>query len=310
LAPVSPIIEACNISKWYRQVIALNDVSVCVPGGIVGLLGPNGAGKTTFMRIVSGAIKPSRGTVKVLGEPIWNNHAMNRRIGYCADVDEFYEYMKAGEFLTYMVRLHGYDAAAAGKMALAALEMVKLADRKDSKIYGFSKGMRQRLKFAQALAHSPDLLLLDEPLVGTDPIVRRELISLIKDLARRGKSVIVSSHVLHEVEALTEFIVLIHRGRVRAEGNMHEIRTLIDRHPHSVRIETPQAREFGSALSLHKEVEAVTFDRSGAAFTVHTPAPDRFYAMLPSLAVTHKVSILGVTSPDDNLEAIFRYLVE
>jgi ABC-2 type transport system ATP-binding protein len=292
LAPVSPIIEACNISKWYRQVIALNDVSVCVPGGIVGLLGPNGAGKTTFMRIVSGAIKPSRGTVKVLGEPIWNNHAMNRRIGYCADVDEFYEYMKAGEFLTYMVRLHGYDAAAAGKMALA------------------SKGMRQRLKFAQALAHSPDLLLLDEPLVGTDPIVRRELISLIKDLARRGKSVIVSSHVLHEVEALTEFIVLIHRGRVRAEGNMHEIRTLIDRHPHSVRIETPQAREFGSALSLHKEVEAVTFDRSGAAFTVHTPAPDRFYAMLPSLAVTHKVSILGVTSPDDNLEAIFRYLVE
>ncbi len=185
------LIAADHLSKWYGQVIGLNDVSVSVPPGITGLLGPNGAGKSTFMKLVTGQLKPSKGSITVLGEPIWNNPALYFRIGFCPEQDAFYERMTGLEWVTALVRLNGVDEQEAGRLARRALEAVELVDAANKKIGAYSKGMRQRVKMAQALAHDPELLILDEPLSGMDPLARRRTIRLIKDWARAGKSVLV-----------------------------------------------------------------------------------------------------------------------
>ena len=194
---MTSIIAADHLSKWYGQVIGLNDVSVAVPTGITGLLGPNGAGKSTFMKLITGQLKPSKGSIAVLGAPIWGNPALYHRIGFCPEQDSFYERMTGQEWVTALVRLNGVGDAEATAMAARAIEMVELTDAAGKKIGAYSKGMRQRIKMAQALAHDPELLILDEPLSGMDPLARRRTIRMIKDWGRAGKSVLVSSHILH-----------------------------------------------------------------------------------------------------------------
>src|SRR5262245_53930733 len=191
----SSIVAAEHLSKWYGQVIGLNDVTLAVPPGITGLLGPNGAGKSTFMKLITGQLKPSKGSITVLGEPIWANPALYFRIGFCPEQDAFYERMTGLEWVTALVRLNGLSDTEATETARRALELVELLDAADKKIGAYSKGMRQRVKMAQALAHEPQLLILDEPLSGMDPIMRRKTIRMIKDWGRAGKSIIVSSHI-------------------------------------------------------------------------------------------------------------------
>jgi len=219
---VDAVVSSEHLSKWYGQVIGLNDVTVAVPSGITGLLGPNGAGKSTFMKLITGQLKPSKGGVTVLGEPIWGNPSAYFRIGFCPEQDRFYERMTGREWVTALVGLNGITDAAAKDMAARALETVGLTDVADKKIAAYSKGMRQRVKLAQALAHDPELLILDEPLSGMDPLVRRKTIRMIKDWGRAGKSIIVSSHILHEIESMTSNILLINQGRILAEGNVHQ----------------------------------------------------------------------------------------
>src|SRR5204862_2076533 len=243
------IITTDHVSKWYGQVIGLNDVTLTVPPGITGLLGPNGAGKSTFMKLMTGQLKPSKGTMTVLGEQIWGNPALYFRIGLCPEQDAFYERMTGMEWLTALVRLNGLTQEAAAAASRRALESVDLLDAADKKIGAYSKGMRQRVKLAQAIVHDPELLILDEPLSGMDPLARRRTIRLIRDWARAGKSIIVSSHILHEIESMTANILLINNGRILAEGDVPHIRDLIDEHPHSVYVrgENPRAlaRDFG-----------------------------------------------------------------
>ena len=238
----APIIAAEHLSKWYGQVIGLNDVTLTLAPGITGLLGPNGAGKSTFMKLMTGQLRPSAGSIRVLDEPIWQNPALYARIGFCPEQDAFYDRMTGMEWLVALIRLSGTDEAEADALARRALDTVDLTDAKDKKIGAYSKGMRQRVKLAQAVAHDPDLLILDEPLAGTDPIARRKTIRLIKEWGRAGKSIIVSSHVLHEIEAMTADILLINQGRILAEGNVHQIRELIDEHPHTVSIKADEPR--------------------------------------------------------------------
>jgi ABC-2 type transport system ATP-binding protein len=303
------IVAVEHVSKWYGQVIGLNDVSLTVPPGITGLLGPNGAGKSTFMKLITGQLQPSKGSILVLGEPIWGNPDIYFRIGFCPEQDAFYERMTGLEWVTALVRLNGLSDAAAVEAARRGLEMVDLADAANKKIGAYSKGMRQRVKLAQALAHDPELLILDEPLSGMDPIGRRRTIKLIREWGRSGRSVIVSSHILHEIESMTSNILLINQGRILAEGDVHQIRDLIDEHPHTVYIKAEQpralAREFLSAdhvLSLRFEDNAVI---------VQTGRPDAFYARLTALAASNDLgAIHEVTSPDDNLQAVFQYLVK
>ncbi len=300
---------ADHLSKWYGQVIGLNDVSVAVPPGITGLLGPNGAGKSTFMKLITGQLKPSKGNVTVLGEPIWRNPKLYNRIGFCPEQDAFYDRMTGREWVTALVRLNGVTETEASAMAARAIEDVELTDAADKKIGAYSKGMRQRIKMAQALAHDPELLILDEPLSGMDPIARRKAIRMIKDWGRAGKGVIVSSHILHEIESMTANILLINQGRILAEGNVHQIRDLIDEHPHTVHIRADQTRALAREFLGHDDVLSLKFEEG--AVVVQTGRPDAFYARLTDLAASGAHgAIHEVTSPDDNLQAVFQYLVK
>jgi ABC-2 type transport system ATP-binding protein len=303
------IVAAEHLSKWYGQVIGLNDVSLTVPPGITGLLGPNGAGKSTFMKLITGQLKPSKGDITVLGEPIWGNPALYFRIGFCPEQDAFYERMTGLEWVTALVRLNGVGDKQAADMAHHALEIVDLLDAANKKIGAYSKGMRQRVKLAQAIAHEPDLLILDEPLAGMDPIARRKTIRMIKEWGRAGKSIIVSSHILHEIESMTANILLINQGRILAEGNVHQIRDLIDEHPHTVYIKAEQTRALARQFLAHDDVLSLKFEDQ--AVVVQTAKPDVFYARLTELAASGELgTIHEVTSPDDNLQAVFEYLVK
>ena len=308
-APGGALVEAEHLSKWYGQVIGLNDVTVSVPPGITGLLGPNGAGKSTFMKLITGQLKPSKGTVKVLGEPIWGNPHLYFQIGFCPEQDAFYDRMTGLEWVSALVRLNGYNEAQALAAARDALENVDLMSAADKKIGAYSKGMRQRVKLAQALVHDPELLILDEPLTGMDPIMRRKTIRLIKDWARAGKSILVSSHILHEIEAMTSNILLISNGRILAEGNVHQIRELIDEHPHTVYIRAADPRALARRFLADDDVLSLKFEEG--ALVVQTGKPDVFYARLTALAASGEAGdVHEVASPDDNLAAVFQYLVK
>jgi ABC-2 type transport system ATP-binding protein len=304
------VIATERLSKWYGQVSGLNDVTVAVPAGITGLLGPNGAGKSTFMKLVTGQLKPSKGQVRVLGEPIWGNPKLVLRIGFCPEQDAFYERMTGLEWVTALVRLSGFPPADAAAAATRALEAVDLLDQGGKKIGAYSKGMRQRVKLAQAIAGEPELLILDEPLNGMDPIMRRRTIHLIREWAQAGRSVLVSSHVLHEIESLTSNVLVINNGRIIAEGNVHQIRELIDEHPHTVFIRVEEPRALARDLLAEDGVVSLRFEPG--ALVVETSRPDAFYARLTEMAARGGAAgaIEEVTSPDDNLQAVFTYLVK
>ncbi len=298
-----------HLSKWYGQVIGLNDVTVNVPTGITGLLGPNGAGKSTFMKLITGQLKPSKGTVAVFGEPIWGNPALYFRIGFCPEQDAFYDRMTGLEWVSALVRLNGYSDADARKAAMRAIETVDLVEAADRKIGAYSKGMRQRIKLAQALVHDPELLILDEPLAGMDPIGRRKTMRMIREWARQGKSILVSSHILHEIESMTANILLINNGRILAEGNVHQIRELIDTHPHTVYIRAEDPRALAREFLGHADVISLRFEPR--AVVVETGQPDAFYGRLTELVAMGACGpVEEVTSPDDNLQAVFKYLVK
>jgi ABC-2 type transport system ATP-binding protein len=299
-----------HLSKWYGQVIGLNDVTLTIGRGVTGLLGPNGAGKSTLLKLLTGQLKPSKGSVRILGEPVWGNAAIYLRMGVCPEQDAFYDRMTGHEWVTSLLRLQGLGEREATDTAFSALEQVDLNDAANKRIGAYSKGMRQRVKLAQAIAHSPELLILDEPLSGMDPLARRKTIRLLRNWAAEGRNVIVSSHILHEVEALTSDILLMHHGRVLAEGNVHQIRDLIDEHPHTVCMRTNQPRALARHLVDNEDVLSVRFDED--AVLIQTAKPDAFYARLTEMAASGNGSadIYEVTSPDDNLQAVFDYLVK
>ena len=309
LGATTPLVHADAVSKWYGQVSGLNNVTVSIPQGITGLLGPNGAGKSTFMKLMTGQLKPSQGVIRVLGEPIWGNPAVYDRIGFCPEQDAFYDRMTGLEWITALVRLNGYSDADADAAAKRALDKVDLLDAAGKKIGAYSKGMRQRVKLAQALVHDPELLILDEPLTGMDPIMRRKTIRLIKDWNRAGKHIIVSSHILHEIEAMTSNILLINNGRILAEGNVHQIRDLIDEHPHTVYIRAADPRALARRFLADDDVLSLKFEEG--AIIVQTAKPDVFYTRLTVLAASGEAgAVEEVASPDDNLAAVFQYLVK
>jgi ABC-2 type transport system ATP-binding protein len=305
----APILQAEHLSKWYGQVIGLNDVSVSVPPGITGLLGPNGAGKSTFMKLITGQLRPSKGSVHVLGEPIWGHQELFFRIGFCPEQDAFYDRMTGLDWVTALVRLNGLDDGAARAAAERALAAVDLTDAAHKRIGAYSKGMRQRVKLAQALVHDPELLILDEPLSGMDPLGRRKTIRMIRDWAKQGKSILVSSHILHEIETMTANILLINNGRILAEGNVHQIRDLIDTHPHTVYIRADEPRRLAREFLARADVISLRFEPG--AVVVETGKPDEFYTSLTELVAAGQVgTVEEVTSPDDNLQAVFKYLVK
>ncbi|MDX2037334.1 MAG: ABC transporter ATP-binding protein [Isosphaeraceae bacterium] len=306
---MSPIIEFRSASKWYGNVIGLNNVTLRIDRGVTGLLGPNGAGKSTLLQLATGQLRPSQGEVIVLGRHAWNNPGLNREIGLCPEQDAFYEWMSGRRFVELCARLAGMSPRTARAAAEHALSLVDMLPNADRAVRGYSKGMRQRTKIAQSLVHDPELLFLDEPLTGTDPVARRELIDVIHRIGDSGKSVIVSSHVLHEVEAVTRRIVMLNRGRLIAEGDIRQIRDLIDTHPHRIVLKSSSPRELAARLVRRADVVGVDLRAKDGAILVETLAPDAFYGTLSEIALDRDTPIDEVYSDDDNLESVFKYLV-
>jgi ABC-2 type transport system ATP-binding protein len=305
------MIRVTGASRWYGQVIGINDVTCEIGGGITALLGQNGAGKSTLIKLVTGQLKPTTGGIAVFDESPFANESVHRRMGYCPETDTFYEDMTGREFVTLMARLSGLPNTGVSERVSLVLEDVGMTERADTRIAGYSKGMRQRIKLAQALAHQPSILVLDEPLNGLDPLGRRHVVDLLKRLAESGVSILISSHILHEVEQMTQNILLLHRGRLLARGDIKEIRSLIDRHPHRVKVRMKNPRSIGPKLLSLASVLSLQYDRDDPhALELETIDPDSFYSAFAEAALESQSEIERFESPDNNLEAVFGYLVK
>ncbi|MGO8672809.1 MAG: ABC transporter ATP-binding protein [Capsulimonadaceae bacterium] len=298
-------------SRWYGQVLGLYDVSCAIGPGITALLGSNGAGKSTMLKLITGQLRPTRGRVTVLGEMPFANPNVYKRLGYCPEIENCYDELTGLEFVTFLGGMSGLNGAILKERVGAAIDRAGMTANAGRKIGGYSKGMRQRIKLAQCIVHDPDILILDEPLNGLDPLGRREMSQLLTQFAGAGKCIVVSSHILHEVEQLTRNILLIHTGRLVAQGDIYHIRGLIDAHPHRIAITSAQARAIAKGLLDLPFVLSVRFDSTNDRFVeVETRAPGLFYAQFPDIVLQHGFVIDRFDSPDNNLEAVFRYLVQ
>ena len=303
---MTAVVRADKLSKWYGHVLGVSEVTWTCTGGIVGLLGPNGAGKSTLIKMLAGLLQPSRGVLEVLGGSPWSSTDVRRRIGYSPEHDATWDELTAGELVTAMARLAGVPASKAKRAAADALEAMGMTQAARRPVREFSKGMRQRTKLATAIAHDPDFLLLDEPLTGVDPVARADILARIRALGAAGKTVLVSSHVLYEIEALTTDILVIYRGQVLAEGDVQGIRRLIDQHPHRIRVECDRPHDLARPLSGAEHIAKLTFERG--ALVVETRDPDRCYDEIAAAVLAASVDVRALTSPDNNLGAVFDYL--
>jgi ABC-2 type transport system ATP-binding protein len=299
-------IQLRGASKYYGEVLGIADITLAIHGGIVGLLGPNGAGKSTLMKLVAGLLRPSRGEATIFGASAWEDLGARRRVGYCPEHEGTYEELTGLELVSVLAELAGLSRRDAARRAREELVGLGLEDAMRRRVGGYSKGMRQRAKLAQALAHDPDVLLLDEPLTGCDPLARGRIVERIRALGAAGKTILISSHVLHEIEALTRQIVLIYRGQVLAEGDVYRLRELIDEHPHRIRVECDRPRELARALIDKPHVSRI--ELRGDSVELETAAPDSLYDEIPLAARELGVTIASLTSPDNNLGAVFEYL--
>jgi ABC-2 type transport system ATP-binding protein len=296
-----------KVSKWYGPVIGINQVTLELRPGITGLVGANGSGKSTLLRLASGQIRPDLGLVQVAGNNAWTSEA-KRHIGYCPELDTFYEEMTGRRFVVTMARMCGYTEAAALRRTEEVLELVGMSDRADACIRGFSKGMRQRIKLAQALIHDPELLLLDEPLSGIDPIGRRESLELFRELARRGKCLLVSSHELEELEKLTDHVAIMARGRIAAVGTLTQIRDVLDDHPLSIRISCDQNRRLAAALLDFPDIVGVEM-QNGAGLVVRARNPRRFFQQFSAMVLEESFDVRHLETLDDSTHAVLGYLL-
>ncbi|NOZ87143.1 MAG: ABC transporter ATP-binding protein [Deltaproteobacteria bacterium] len=303
-----PFLHIESMSKWYGQVIALNDIDFESDVPILGLLGPNGAGKSSLLKLLVGLSRPSRGKVEVFGLQPWQNHDLLAGLGYTPEHHKLYDRLTPIQFVSLLLQLSGYLSETAYDMAARAIEQLALGEKKDAPIHTLSHGMRQRVKLAQAIAHHPSWLVLDEPLTGMDPLGRNMTIEMVRRMAAEGTRVIVSSHVLHELEALTSDILLLNRGRLLAQGSVAEIRELIDEHPHRILIKSENIRSLGRELAGYDYVKRIEFEPGH--LVVETDRPDDFYTMIGELAAGDDFIVHSMISLDDNLEAVFRYLVK
>ncbi len=302
-----PSVAVEHVSKWYGDVVAVSDVSFGVAPGVTGLLGPNGAGKSTILKVIAGLLAPSAGSVRIFGQPVRGRPAAYRRLGLVPEQEQLYPHLSAREFVrlnAILQKVPNPDAAA--DRAIATVDMQEAADRR---LGGFSKGMRQRIKVAAALVHDPDVLLMDEPLNGTDPIQRAGLIALIRRLGTHGKTVLVSSHVLVEVERFAENILVVVNGKLAAAGDYRAIRDKMDERDHAVRIRADDPRRLAAALIAEPATRAVRLDGDGRLIA-ETNDVRAFYRAVPAVARREGVRLLEIQPTDESLTSVFAYLVE
>jgi len=299
-----------NVSKFYGEILGVNRVTLSIPPGITSLVGPNGAGKTTLMNLMTGLLRPSRGTVKVLGIPTDRPEQLFRKVGYCSQFDSFPRGLTGREFIRSFLLVSGFVKNEAEDLTTKALERVDLLAAGERKIGAYSKGMRQRVRLAQSIAHQPSVLILDEPLNGLDPMVRAETIALFRQLAAEGLHLIISSHILHEVDMMSDRVVLLNNGYVVAEGGIHGVRDEMDtEHPMQVLIRCDKPAVLAARMfSSNHLVEARVHDDRHGLF-VKTRDPDKFYLLLNEVVADGEVEIESVAPVDDDLSAVYEYLI-
>ena len=298
-----------NVSKFYGEILGVNRVNVQIAPGITSLVGPNGAGKSTLMNLMTGLLRPTRGSITLLGIPTDEPERLFRKVGYCTQFDSFPRGVTGREFIMSFLLVHGFDRKQANDLAQLAIERVNLVEAEDRKVAGYSKGMRQRIRLAQSIAHQPAVLILDEPLNGLDPMVRAETIALFRKLAAEGLHLIISSHILHEVDMMSDRVVLLNNGYIVAEGNIHGVRDEMEEHPMQILIRCDQPAKLAAYVFAQNHVVEARLHEDRRGLFVKTRDADRFYLLLNRAVAEGQVSVESVAPVDDDLSAVYQYLI-
>jgi ABC-2 type transport system ATP-binding protein len=303
------MIELQGVTKLYGTVIGVNDMTLSLSPGAYGLLGPNGSGKTTLLNLITGQLRPTIGTVRVMGLPPWNRDQLLRRIGLCPAVDVLYPNVSAFAWVSYLVELHGIARDEAAEAAAIALDRVGMSGAMNRSMGTYSLGMRQRTKLAQAFAHDPELLILDEPFNGLDPIGRHEMTMLLRDWIARGRSLILASHILHEVEAISPSFLLIRGGRLLASGTPDEVHTMLAEVPNEIRIRCNNPVALSQLLVAEGNVESLRLQEDGQSIRLSTRNPLAVYEKLPAWIERLELQVYELRSGDDSLQNLFSSLM-
>jgi ABC-2 type transport system ATP-binding protein len=301
-------IQFDNVSRFYGEVLGVNRVTLSIPPGITSLVGPNGAGKTTLMNLMTGLVRPSCGSINVLGIRPNEPEKLFRLVGYASQFDAFPKGLTGFEFIYFFLRFFGYSKTECAGLATKAIDRVHLSEAAGRKVAGYSKGMRQRIRLAQAIAHDPKVLVLDEPLNGLDPVVRAETIDLFRQFASEGRHVIVSSHILHEVDRISDQVILLSGGYVVAEGQIRDVRSEIREQPMQILIRCDRPSVLAAKVFEQPHVVEAQLLPDGGGVLVKTRDADEFYRALNRLAL-HGIRIEGVAPADDNVNSVYEYLI-
>jgi ABC-2 type transport system ATP-binding protein len=298
-----------GVSKFYGEILGVNRVNLSIAPGITSLVGPNGSGKTTLMNLMTGLLRPTRGTISVLGTSPHDPEKLFRKVGYCSQFDSFPRGMTGREFIEFYLSVHGYARGEVRDLTQAALERVSMQDASERKVAGYSKGMRQRIRLAQSIAHNPSVLILDEPLNGLDPMARAEIIRLFQSLAAEGLYLVISSHILHEVDMMSDSVVLMHNGYVVAEGDVHGVRDEIEEHPMQILVRCDRPQVLAARLFEHEHTIEARIHNDRQGLFVKTRRPDDFYLLLNRLVTENNLQVESVAPADDDLNAVYQYLI-
>ena len=298
-----------DVSKFYGEILGVNRVNLSIGPGITSLVGPNGAGKSTLMNLMTGLLRPTRGSITVLGTPTDQPEQLFTKVGYCTQFDSFPRGLTGREFIRAFLLVHGFDKKKADTATVNALEQVNLLDAADRKVAAYSKGMRQRIRLAQAIAHRPSVLILDEPLNGLDPMVRAETIALFRKLAGEGLHLIISSHILHEVDMMSDRVVLVNNGYIVAEGNIHGVRDEVTEQPMQILIRCDQPAKLAAQVFAEDSVVEARLHNDRGGLFVRTRDADRFYLLLNRAVAEEGINVESVAPVDDDLSAVYGYLI-
>lgn len=297
-----------DVSKFYGEILGVNRVTLSIPPGITSLVGPNGSGKTTLMNLMTGLVKPSRGRIEVLGYPTDDSENLFKFVGYSTQFDAFPKGLTGFQFIYSYLCLSGMPLQDAERTAWQAIERVNMVDAASRKVAAYSKGMRQRIRLAQALAHNPKVLVLDEPLNGLDPLARSEMIALFRASATEGSYVIISSHILHEVDVISDQVILLSNGYVVAEGQIQSVRSEIQEHPTQILIRCDCPRELAAKLFESEYTIEASIHNDGRGLLLKTRDADRFYLAMNQLAL-NGLQIESIAPADDDVLSVYEYLI-
>jgi ABC-2 type transport system ATP-binding protein len=298
-----------DVSKFYGEILGVNCVNLQIAPGITSLVGPNGAGKSTMMNLMTGLLRPSRGQVTILGTPTDEPEELFRKVGYCTQFDSFPRGMTGRELISSFLLVNGMKRSEADQLTMRALERVSLLDAADRKVAAYSKGMRQRIRLAQSIAHLPAVLILDEPLNGLDPMVRAETIALFRQLASEGLHLILSSHILHEVDMMSDRVVLLNNGYVVAEGNIHGVRDEMEEHPMQILIRCDRPNALAARVFEQDSVVEAKLHEDRLGLFIKTKDADQFYLLLNRVVAEGEINVESIAPVDDDLNAVYQYLI-